>query len=310
MALNQILKYLAAMVVAVVFNLPAQAQGKKSNGDGPSAGKDASAGKKDPEPELEFPRPTETIYTPRSYTRAEVQRICAKVNGKLIAYYSDFWKVVDCERRPIVDAKTVYEHMRGGQEVIDVAEEVIAALPEGEPLDWAISKQAARGCRQLEGQYVTFSSVDVYFVERCKRRMFPDWATYLKHREERSDKKGEILSLSWIEFEGLASGEPIPSIIDDIFAKLLRGDAGVEVIPIDEACEGVEGKITSYYSRLYRIERCRKREVDHPEAYLKSLGMSEKHIVELRSEQWLSLPDGKPINITTDKPMPPGVQKR
>ena len=257
-------KFLTAILVATM-TAAAAAQQTPSRTTGTNGGKDAAQSKKEAEPELEFLPPSETTYTAKSYTRAEVQRLCAKFNGKVIAYYSDFWKVVDCERRPIVDAKTVYEHLRSGQEVVDVPEEVIAALPEGEPLDWAISKEAARGCRQLEGQYVTYSAVDVYFVERCKRRLFPDWASYLKHSELRTDKKGEILSLSWIEFEGLASGEPIPSIIDDIFAKLLRGDAGVEMIPIDEACEGVEGKIASYYSRLYRIERCRKREIAMPE---------------------------------------------
>jgi hypothetical protein len=301
--------FLTALVLAVAPLSAAHAQKKKPRGD--QAAEPAKDGaKKDAEPESEFPRPSEATYTPRTFTRAEIQRVCAKYNGQVIAYYSDFWKVVNCERRPIVDAKTVYEHLRGGKKVLDADEEAIAALPEGEPLDWAMTKEAARGCKQLEGQYVTFSSVDVYFVERCKKRIFPDWATYLKHREQRTDKKGEIQSLSWIEFEQLAAGEPIPSIIDDIFAKLLRGDAGVEVIPVDEACEGVEGKITSYYSRLYRIERCRKREITTPEVYLKSLGVTGGRIVELRSEQWLSLPDGQPITSESRQVKPTGLQRR
>lgn len=267
-------------------------------------------GKKAPEPELEFPRPSETTYPAKAYTQAEIKQVCAKYDGQTIAYYSDFWKVVNCVRRPIIDAKTIYEHLRGGKQVIDVTEDVIATLPEGEPLDWAISKEAARGCKQLEGQYVTYSAVDVYFVERCKKRLFTDWATYLKHREKRGDSKGEILSLSWLEFEELPSGEPVPSIIDDIFAKLLKGDIQVDVIPIDEACEGVDGKIASYYSRLYRIEQCHKREIMAPDAFIKSFGMGPVQVVELRSEQWLSLPDGKPIAAAPAAAMPAGARKR
>ena len=182
----------------------------------------------------------------------------------------------------------------------DVDSDVIAALPEGEPLDEAISLKNARGCNKLDGTYVTYSNVDVYFVEHCKKRIFPDWMTYIKHRERRHDKKGEILSLSWMEFERLPPGPPIRSIVDDMFAKMLSGEAGVEVIPVDEACAGLEGKISSYYSYLYRVEKCRKREITSPELFLKKAGVNKIAIYEMSSEQWLSLPNGPPIVTKSD----------
>lgn len=256
---------------------------------------DKKAGKAPVAAEDEFPLPKDEPAVLKKFPAAVVQKLCQRYNGQLIAYYGEIYKVEHCHRRQLLDNKTVYAMQREGHMVQDVDSDTVAAIPEGEPLDEAMTVSNARGCKQLEGRYVTFSNTDVYFVEGCKRRIFPDWTTYIKHREPRDDKKGEILSLSWLEFTSLPSGKPIPSIVDDLFAKMLRGDAGVEVIPINEACHGVEGRLVTYYSRAYRIEHCRKRELAEADLYLKGLGFDKVKMVELTSEQWLSLPDGEPI---------------
>lgn len=248
------------------------------------------------DPDADAPPPEEDVVVRKEFTRAEVRRICNKYQNQLIAFYGEVYKVEDCERRPIMSNKTVYELQRSGKKILDVDGDTVAALPEGEPLDLAMTIESARSCRQLDGKYVSFSSVDVYFVEKCKKRIFPDWETYIKHREKRGDKKGEVLSLSWVEFAALDSGAPIDSVFDDIFSKLLSGEAGVDIIPVDEACEGINGKVVSYYSRLYRVERCRKREIVEPELFLKKAGPAKMKIKELNSQQWLSLPDGQPID--------------
>ncbi len=286
---------LQCLVVACMLlsspTLFAQAEKKPK----PKDGKDAPA-------EEDFPVMADEPAVVKEFTRGEVQAICRKYEGQLIAYYGDVYKVEKCRRRPIINNKTVYGLQREGKKVSDVSGDVVAALEEGDALDFAETKAQARTCAQLEGKYVTFSNVDVYFVEKCKRRMFPDWETYIRHREKRGDKKGEIFALSWIEFDELKPGDEVYSIVDDMFKKLLTGDAGVEIIPVDEACQGIDGKVVSYYQRLYRIERCRKREILDPELFVKRLGLnSTVKFVELNSEQWLSLPNGQPIEDNTKK---------
>ncbi len=261
-------------------------------------GKDA---KKVREEEKEYLVAPEQPAVQKIFTKDDVKRFCGKYSGQVIAYYGDVWKVEGCKRRPLLDSKTVYSMQRSGSRVIDVDADVIAAIPEGSPLDVSVTTEQARSCAQLEAHYVSFSSVDVYFIERCKRRLFPDWTTYVKHRDTRGDKKGEILSLSLIEFERTVEGEPYPSVVDDMFAKLLTGQAGVEIIPIDEACEGIDGRYMAFYSRLYHIERCKKREILEPEFFLKKNGNLK--IDDMRDQQWLSLPDGEPI-----LPAPKGPQ--
>jgi hypothetical protein len=242
-----------------------------------------------------FPPAPEQPAKRKHFSSSERQKICEKYKGRLIAFYGDVYRVENCKRRPIVNNKTVYGFMRDGQEVVDVENDVIVALAEGQPIDLKINAQGARGCKELEAQYVSYSSTDVYFVEKCMKRIFPDWATYVDHRQHRGDGRGEILSLTWLEFSQLGKGRPIPSIIDDMFAKLLRGDGGTDLIPVDEACAGLEGKVVAFYSRLYRVERCRKREFTDPEAFMLRAGAERQKIPDLNAQKWLSLPDGVPI---------------
>jgi hypothetical protein len=296
---------LAVFTASIAMGQKLQAQdddfGSSSHGTASSANKD------DKEKEVVV-EATDEDFTPRkTFTRAERQAICRKYEGKLIAFYSEVYKVVGCVRRPILSNKTVYSLMRSGMSVMDVDADIIAAIREGEPLDQSISIETARTCKQLEGKYVTFSSVDVYYIENCKKRLFPDWTTYTTHRQKHGDAKGKILSLSLVEFEQIYDGDLIPSVVDDMFARLLKGEVQVDVIPLDEACQGLNNRVASYYSKLYRIENCRKREILHPDLFFKKLGGPAIKVTEMRSEQWLSLPDGKDIDNakTQAKPQTP-----
>ncbi len=230
------------------------------------------------------------------YSKEEVRAICRKHEGKLIAFYGDVFRVERCQRRAYMDNKNVYRLQREGVKVTQVDNDVIAALPEGEAIDLAQTVASARSCKQLEGHYVTYSNVDVYVVEKCKKRLFPDWETYIQHREKGGDKKAEILALSWIEFSRIGEGKPLVSVLDDMFRKLASGDAGVDVIPVDEACRGLEGRVASYYSHLYRVERCRKREIEDPNNFFKTnAALAKVKVAVMTSEQWLSLPNGRPV---------------
>jgi hypothetical protein len=229
------------------------------------------------------------------FTRQEIQRFCAQHNNSLIAYYGEVYQVDKCTRRVIQNSKTLARMIAKGAKVQDVDGDVIAAIPEGEPLDNELIRQSVRSCKELKGQYVSYSAVDVYFVEGCKRRLLPDWTTYIDHRDVRDGERGEIIALSWEEFVALEEGARIPSVVDDMFARLLQGDAGVDIIPVDEACEGINGKVVTYYDKMYQIEKCRKREILNPGDVLQGYIEKTTKFHELTSQQWLSLPSGAPV---------------
>jgi hypothetical protein len=303
--LNQKLK-LAALAIALCTSSPSWSQERGSDDQAGSASKGYSSSQSKgsaqglapgqaPQDDDFFPPAPEVPVRRKVFSPAERKAICDKYQGRLVAFYNDVYKVESCKRRMIVNSKTVYNMMREGQEVIDIDSDVMVALPEGSPIDLAVNAQGARGCKELEGMYVSYSATDVYFVEKCNKRIFPDWATYVDHRQKRGDGRGEILSLNWLEFSQLPAGRAIPSIIDDMFAKLLRGDGSTDIIPVDEACAGLEGKVVAFYSRLYRVEKCRKREFTDPEAFMLKTGVERAKIPDLTAQIWLSLPDGPPI---------------
>ncbi|MEN9835619.1 MAG: hypothetical protein RL011_1812 [Pseudomonadota bacterium] len=292
--------FISVLTLGQSLTSPSLAQSESSPPSEVAPATDKTKDKAVNDVESDFPPVPDTPGVRKKFSKDEVNRICAQVEGRIIAFYDDIYKVEKCQRRPLRDNKTVYNMQRGGTRVQDVDSDIIAALPEGEPLDEATSLKNARGCGKLEGHYITYSNVDVYFIEKCKKRIFPDWMTYIEHRERRQDKKGEILALSAIEFENIPTGNPIGSVVDAMFARMLSGEAGVEVIPIDEACAGLEGRIASYYSYVYRVEKCRKREIKNSELFLKKLGVDKVLVYEMSSEQWLSLPNGAPITAKPD----------
>jgi hypothetical protein len=309
---------LAALTAALALATPSWGQDQAStapppaNSSSPSPG-DAKGGLapgQTPQDEDFFPPAPEAPVRRKWFSPAERKKICDKYQGRLVAFYNDVFKIESCKRRMIVNSKTVYNMMRDGQEVIDIDSDVMVAIPEGSPIDLAVNSQGARGCKELDGKYISYSATDVYFVEKCSKRIFPDWATYVEHRQKRGDGRGEILSLNWLEFSQLSVGRPIPSIIDDMFAKLLRGDGSTDIIPQDEACAGIEGKVVAFYSKLYRVEKCRKREFTDPEAFMLKTAVDRAKIPDLTAQIWLSLPDGAPIKDYKKYPdVPPESSK-
>jgi hypothetical protein len=237
--------------------------------------------------------------TPRKeFTSAQVKKICNKYRGKYISYYSKVFKVLSCIRRPFVQHKSIVGLLNRGGSFVEVGSDVVAALPLGPPLDKEMVAATARSCKDLNGKYVTLSHVDIFYIEKCKKRKFPDFATYESHRG--ASRMDPIVDLSWYEFSRIKEGAPISSVLDKIFADLLSGDAGIDIIPVDEACEGINGRIVTYYSRVYKIQKCYKREYMSSEMFTKKLINVNRP--EINSQVWLSLPSGEPIDNRPVKP--------
>jgi len=228
---------------------------------------------------------------PREFSKIEIQKVCAKFQGKLISVYGDVYKLQNCTRHLIQDQEELFKFSKQGIKVVEVESTEVAALPIGD--HWESVNVNDRPCTFFRKKYITFSYTDIYYVENCVRKLIPDYETLLQHRKEHGQQNGEVLALRAREFYAIRQGRDITSIIDKEFHKLLDGSAGVDVIPIDEACKGVEGKIVTFYSRMYKIERCHKREID-AESFTMHRKAGDTKMVELKAEQWLSMPDGKP----------------
>lgn len=227
------------------------------------------------------------------YTEAEKQKECKKFEGKVIGYYEHLYKVEKCRYREIRSASLLFKLNSLGAKVITVDGSTLAKLTAGEPInDFDRRKSKPRSCQSLSRRYVTFTYTEVYLVEQCKRRMFPDWASFTEH--QKSSTQQEILALTWEEFYAIKVGQDMPSMLDKNYQQQKVMMKNVDVIPLKEACKGLNGKDVSYVDRIYRIENCRRREYDAQSYWRK---MSARRLTELTSEQWISLPEGKEMKL-------------
>ena len=220
----------------------------------------------------------------RVFPESEIAKTCRTYEGKFVSYYSRVYKVEGCKRRELVGIK-LEEIGRKKVRIVPVENDVIAQLSSGKDLE---SKKVSRDCRKLNGRYFISPGDSMYVMEACKLREFADFETYENHAKK-NRRKRPILELSSDEFAVYQKGDVIPSILDEDYSRDRVVETEVDVIPLSEACRGLNGNYVAYFSRVYKIENCRKREVlDHSK-------LSKRRFLELRSEQWISIPDGKSL---------------
>jgi hypothetical protein len=236
--------------------------------------------------------PAPVLPKPKVFSASEMKKTCAKYEGKYILYYERIFKVERCKRREYIVEEGLEPQLRGSK-VIAVDSDIVAQLGQGEPLNPPRKRKAA-SCSQLNGQYLLSRGEDMYFVEKCKKRHFPDFDTYSEHAKKHGKRQQDVIEMDEVELASMPEGEPIASILDDEYKKLLDAEKGIDVLDIREACKGLNGKFVAYYSKVYRIEKCRKQPVD-PELFGKRYPRYEP--VELSSDQWISIPTGSDYKL-------------
>lgn len=228
----------------------------------------------------------------KTFSKSETQKTCAKYQGKLLSVYGEIYKIQNCVRHLVQEQENIFKFNRQGTPIVEVNATDVAAIPVGD--HWENVSNKDRPCSAFNGKYITFSYTDIYYVENCVRKLVPDYETLLSHKKSTGKNSQEVLALTAREFYSVKQGRDISSVIDKEFSKQLEIAKNVDIIPIDEACKGVEGKFVTFYSRMYKIEKCKKREID-AETYTMKTRTGDLKLTELRPEQWVSMPDGQPF---------------
>lgn len=230
------------------------------------------------------------MWVPSYAFSAGKKEVCAKFEGQLISYYEDVFLIENCKRRKFMASTLVYEKLKWGSKITEVEGDVVRQIPEGLPIE---KQHRDYSCKDIEDRYVTVGFTEIYLVEGCKKRLFPDWTSFLDHSYNREKSRREIIDLEANQFHKFAMGKPMPSALDQ--EPVIKGmEDEADVIPLSEACRGLEGKYVKYYSRIYKIVKCRKREID-PDVLLKEPTGKNLNFIELTSGQWISLPAGEDL---------------
>lgn len=289
------MKYFVRLLLLplLLWNLSAFAGNKADDKDDKKASEEESRGPSYKDPPL------------KDVTAAERKSACAKYEGKYIANWSDVYKVSNCEFF-VLDADEVKRLTQNGTNPIEVSNEVLAALRQG-----AVALEPTghiRRCGEFHKKYVTLYFTDVYWVENCVRRIFPNWASYEAHRGP-LDAKREAMVITWPEYQLLTLGKEMPSILSEALPK----DHVIDVIPIDEACKGLVGQYVPYLGEIYfiqnvpgRVGHCQRRKVD-AEAFTRN---HDKVLAkaEMTSTQAVSIPEGDPILPPARKEIAPAYE--
>ena len=228
----------------------------------------------------------------KTFSSAEIKKACRQYEGKLIGYYGRVFLVSKCKRREVGSHELINKLVSKGKVLKQVDGDVIVKIPAGKVYE---VHQKKRSCQSLEGQYITTGSKGIFYVKHCDIYSFPDWETYGEHRKSTRSVAKPIIEISNEEFKRFKKAKELPTILDEAYSRLLSEGADADYIPIKEACRGVEGRYVSYYSHFYYIEKCRKRAIDGQKFFRKRRLKSS--VIELSTEQWLSLPEGKPKGI-------------
>lgn len=241
---------------------------------------------------IKAPKYVDPIIVP--ITASESRKQCQQYEGKYISHYSNVYKVKNCQRK-LINTDEIYELSKKKIKIYEVGNQTIRALKLYVKKPQSSYKKSKALCKKLEKQYITLQFENIFYVENCKKRAFDNWSSYESHRGKLDYKKKTVIfNLTWEEFSSLKDGKPMPSTLDADFKKQLSKQREPDLIPIDEACEGIEGQYAYYYSKLYKIQNCHKRVVILDSIKNKKK-FSKLNIKEMTSEQWMSLPDAAPI---------------
>lgn len=228
-------------------------------------------------------------------TAEETSQACKKFEGSFIGYYGRVFRVEKCKKRSIDDSDAVYRITMGKNKIVEVPAEIVAALPDGLPLIDQNPSKGERTCKQLAGNYLTHNFSDMYYLDGCQLFGFPDYETYVDHRKRNNKLRLEVISISYLELRKSGKIKVVPSIMDAETARMTDRAAPIEVIPIDVACKGLNDQYVTFYSLMYKVEKCKKRPIDPERALSKFSGRMK--LKELSSEQWISIPDGEPLKL-------------
>lgn len=118
---------------------------------------------------------------------------CKKYEGRYISYYEHIYKVEKSKRREFVVEEGI-EMKTKGLQIFSVESETMAMIPAGESLN-KLARKKTYSCTQLNNQYLISRGDEIYFVEKCKKRLFPDLDTYSEHSQKRGKRSQDILAL-------------------------------------------------------------------------------------------------------------------
>lgn len=260
------------------------------------------------------------------------QQACDAFEGRVVAYYDQTGLVRNCRFRLITDPLMLnLLKNQNAKEVTEIPASVYRLLPHGEPIQESevegfektlgIKIQGSI-CSALEKQIVTATGVSFYYVENCKKRLFPNYASL----QEQSDVQQTIKTITPAQLSKLGDGPEMPNKaggLSDIWIKidgdvtwqrsfrsadqgttlqdtpeLFRRAAQEAQKPVNKGalCREINGRLVSFYGHVYFVENCSLREIEEQSLELQIAIEQGKGIRDLTANEKRTLKEGRAIS--------------
>lgn len=250
--------------------------------------------------------------------------MCELFEGKVISFAGSMSFIEKCMQRTIEDPSLLnYLTIDRNVQIVDVPSVVVRTLPFGKAYEKPISRQARQqpekaGCARIEANYLTADGETFYFVENCRKRKFEDYVDFIAHNYHNSP----VFGLSSKELEAIPNGAMLRVKPKDESAILYKMDGEVfwsrlflagkvdrneedslkkiekmgneksAKVTRAELCSLFEGKIVSFYSRVFLVQKCLRRPVTGLTLEAQMSLYEKRSPVDITAEQYQAIPEG------------------
>ncbi len=258
------------------------------------------------------------------------QEACRTFEGKIVTYYDISSLVQGCRQHAIEDAEMLNELVHSSHvKIEEIPVNVYRMIPFGKPFvrgdlkgnkQLSSKKMSQAGCEALNKKYVTVSGNVYYFVENCKKRKFVSYFELQEHNVNKlpietltpeqeqliplgtvmhvkDNEEAKLMSkmdgdVRWSKlFQGQNDLKPdTPESMNEIQRK---GNLAVNKV---ELCKKIERKIVSFYSQIFFIDNCSRRQISDFSIALQQRAEQFGGVMDLTPAQLKSLTLGKAIN--------------
>ncbi len=256
-----------------------------------------------------------------------ISEMCEQYEGKIISFAGSTSLVEKCRQRVIEDSQVLNDlAIEKKVPVVDVTAKVVRTIPFGAPFEEKDVRKGsydkAKVCKKMDGRYVTTDGDSFYFVEKCARRLFLSFEDFVSHNADNRP----VLASTPEEIKALAAGPDMRvkknedsnilyKVDGDIYWSRLFPEGKVDRTGEDSLkkyqrmdeersglskraalCSRYEGKLVSFYSRLFLIEKCLRRpllnvSLDTQTALLDGFGPQD-----ISAEQYRAIPEGEGLD--------------
>lgn len=248
---------------------------------------------------------------------------CRELEGKVVSYYDQVSLVKNCQQHLFEnqDHLNSFLAQKGGK-FIEVPARIYRMIPFGSVYEPSASstkqKRTAAFCQNHEGKYYTTTGHAFYIIDDCKKRLFKDYPTMQEHNTGNkpvSSVAPEILEnfpagksinvksdwdkiaygmdgeIRWSR-AGRTGGKPIQDTEEHLEQ---IGEDAKRVPKQSTVCQKYDKRIISFYSKIYYVDKCKRRPVADFSLELQQFLEQSKGVRNIASDEYKVLPEGKSL---------------